>query len=82
MRVAARRDRAAQLRRTVAESEIALWRAQQDHGPRQQKLLGCRIHDAFKRDRVECLQICCCLRRPASGARYSNHYAPCSRCHD
>jgi hypothetical protein len=39
------------------------------------------LHDALKRDRIERLQIRCCLRRPANGARYSNHYAQCSRCH-
>lgn len=82
MRVGARRIRAVQLRRTVAESEIALWCVQQNHGPRQQKLLGCRVHDALKRDRVERLEICCCLRRPANGARHSNHNALFSRCHD
>src|SRR5262245_51936709 len=82
MRVGARRDRSAKLRRAVAESEIALWRAQQNHGARQQKLLGCRLHDALKCDRVKRLEICCCPRCPADGARKSNHNAEHSRCHD
>ena len=68
-----------QLRRAIAESEIALWRAQQNHGPRQQKLLGCRLHDALKHDRVERLEICCCVRRHADGARYRNHNSQYSR---
>src|SRR5262245_66554899 len=66
MRVGARRDRSAKLRRAVAESEIALRRAQQNHGARQQKLLSCRLHGALKCDRVERLEIFCCLRRPGS----------------
>jgi hypothetical protein len=53
MRVAARRGCAAKLRHAVAEDEIALRRAQQNHGARQQKLLGCRFHGALKRDWVE-----------------------------
>ena len=65
-----------QLRRPVAESEIALWRAQQNHGPRQQKLLGCRLHDALKRDRVERLEICCCVRRPADGSTLPQRQFP------
>ncbi|MGO9846553.1 MAG: hypothetical protein ACLPKT_08125 [Methylocella sp.] len=52
------------------------------HGPRQQELLGCRLNDALKCDRVERLEICCCLCRPANGARYSNHNGQLSRCHE
>jgi hypothetical protein len=68
MRIGARRGRAAQLRRAAAESEIVLRRAQQNHGPRQQKLLGCRLDDALMCDRLERLEICGCLGRPANGA--------------
>src|SRR5215471_9425532 len=82
MGLGARRDRAAQLRRSVTESQITLWRAQQNHGPRQQELLGCRLHDALKRDRIEWLEICCCLRTPADGASYSNQNTQYSRCHE
>jgi hypothetical protein len=81
MRVGARRDRTAQLRRAIAESELALWRAQQNHGARQPKLLGCRLHDALKGDRVERLEICCRLRRSADEARYSNRKPQYSGCH-
>jgi hypothetical protein len=50
--------------------------------PPQQQLLGFRLPDALKRDRIERLEICCCLRRPANGARYSNHNGQFSRCYD
>jgi hypothetical protein len=69
MSVGARRDVTAQLRRAVAEREIAPWRAQQNHRARQQKLLGYRLCDALKCDWVERLQICCCLCCPGDGAR-------------
>ena len=82
MRVDARRGCAAQLRRAVAESEIALRRVQQNHGSRQQKLLGCRLDNASKYGRLERLEICGCLRRPADEARYSGHQAQYSRHHD
>ena len=82
MRVGARRYRHAQLRRAVAESEIALWRAQQNHGTRQQKLLGCRFHGALKRDRVEWLEGCWC-RRPhhADRAHCENRNTQYFACH-
>ena len=65
MRVGARRDRAAELRRAVAEDKISLRRAQENHGTRQQELLAQRFHDALKRDRFD----------RANRPRHNNHHA-------
>jgi hypothetical protein len=56
MRVGVRRCRHTQLRRAVAESELALRRAQQNHGAWQQKLLGRRFNSALERDPIEWLE--------------------------
>ena len=82
MRIGARRGRAAQFRRAVAKGEIALRRAQENHGARQHELLGDRFHRGSKRDRVERLEIGCGRRRTADGARHGDHDAQYSRCHD
>jgi hypothetical protein len=73
MRIGAWRRRTAQDRRAIAEYELPLRRAQQNHGPRQQKLLGGRFHGAPKRDWVERLEICCGRCCSAEGARHGNH---------
>ena len=81
MRAGAWRRRHTQLRRAVAEGKLALRRAQQNHGARQQKLLGCRFHGALERDPVERLERC--WRRPhdADGARHDNHDCRYFGCH-
>ena len=51
MRLGARRGRAAQLRRAAAESEIALRRAQQNHGPRRERRTEIASHATRRRRR-------------------------------
>jgi hypothetical protein len=79
MRIGARRRRATQLRRAVAEYELSLRRAQQNHGAGQHELFGCRFHRVSKCDWVERLEICCGCCRSAEGARHGNHKCQDSR---
>ena len=51
MRIGPRRGRAPQLRRAVAISEIALRRAQENHGARQHELLGDSFHRGSQEQR-------------------------------
>jgi hypothetical protein len=70
MRIGARWGRAAELRRAVAEYEIALRRAQENHGARQQEFLAQRFDDALKRGRFDRLETCCGRCRPAYRASH------------
>jgi len=73
MRIGSRKRRAAQFRRAVAEHELSLRRAQQNHGAGQHELFGCRFQGVPKCDPVEGLEICCGRCRFAEGARHGNH---------
>src|SRR5262249_60840617 len=68
--------------RAVAEYELSLRRAQQNHGAGHHELLGCRFHGVSKCDRVEGLEICCGRCRSAEGVRHGNQKCQDSRGHD